>query len=1141
MYYFKNDDPFEQIAGSQIIRTMKLTCLILMAALLQVAATSYSQATKLDMKLENATVKDVFKTIETQSDFRFFYSDDLSFVNQKIDVDAKNMTVESLLDRVLDQSNLTYRIFNNNLIVVTPETNLWQGTIITGTIVDASGETMPGVNITVKGTITGTVTDMDGKYSINVPNTDAVLIFSFVGYTPQEIVVGAQTAIDVTLDESATELDEVVVVGYGIQKKRDLTGAISKVKMDDAPLNSLSTVSQALAGKVSGMRVTQATAQPGAGATFRIRGETSIKAGNAPLVVVDGFPVTSSATPGGASGVYQNEAGSQDNVLEMLNPNDIESIEVLKDASATAIYGARAGHGVILVTTKRGKEGRSTVTYSGNVSVQRIAKNYDLMNAQEYMKLSNVRALEQWRVDHADGIYANYAKGIQIPYTYEPVFTNKQIDDAQTTDWMKEITRTGLQHSHNLSLTGGTSVARYLASVNYFTQEGIIKNSGADRFTVNLNGDYNLSKYVKTGLSVNISRNQYDNVAMGTGENEGSSLIASALLFEPNIPVYDANGKYSTSRVYVLRPNPVSLLDVVDNTAKDRVLANAYIQVEPVKNLIFRANVGFDRKSAQRRAYYPSTVVGQIQSKNGLAHQVQENGMDYLANFTANYMKSVGNHSFTALAGFEFQRLTSDWFRSGNTNFPIDAFLYNNIGAGSGDKDVASSASQTEMASVFGRLNYSYLGKYLITATLRADGASNFAKENRWGYFPSISAGWRFSDEAFMEGARNLISNGKLRASFGQTGNSNVGNRTLNYFGPGDRWAFGSQGAVGMKLTELGNPAITWETTSEWNIGLDLGFLKNRINFTAEYYDRVISDLLVEDKKLASYGEITQMAANIGKTRGRGIELTLSTINVKNRDLEWTSELTFSRYEDRWEERDPDWVPAPYQTAKDPIRAVHGYRADGLLKPGEAAPAWQPGLLPGQIKMKKLDSSTATLGQTDRELYGSKDPAFYYGFNNTVRYKNFDLSVYVYGEVGRLHGPGYLDNLIPFTRSAMARNMYNGAITSMDSWTADNQSTGVPSILFNAAYGNTLNDYFYKKLSFLRCRNITLGYNIPVPKTIVNSIRVNFSVNNPFLLVSNYNGLDPETDYDVSPDTVNAGSYSYPNVRTFSFGVDVNF
>ena len=1008
----------------------------------------------------------------------------------------------------------------------------------TGTVTDDFGP-MAGVSVLIKGTAVGTVTDVDGRFSLDGVRNGDVLQVSFLGYVTQEITFTGQS-LSIVLKEDAQALDEIVVVGYGVQKKRDLTGAISSVKMNDAPLGTFSTVSHALAGKAAGLRVTQSTAQPGAGATFRIRGETSIKAGNDPLVIIDGFPVSSSAKP--ESGNRYN-AGSQDNVLEMINPNDIESIEVLKDASATAIYGSRAGHGVIIITTKRGQEGKTAVAYSGNVAVQSQSATYDVLDAQGYRTFRNMKTLETWRRTNGQGIYADYITPNPTPPAYTPRYTDAEVSGAQTTDWMSEVSRPGQSQSHNLSLSGGTQTAKYLASLNYFSQEGVIKNNDMERITLNLNSDYQLSKYVKTGLSLNLSRNAYDNVPLGMNENEYSGIISSAARYDPAVPVRNENGEYAIFPDQTQVPNPVSLLEITDKTNKERVLASGYLQAEPVQGLILKANVGFDRRAAKRKTYLP-TATQYGAATNGSAYQTQSDGMDYLLNLTANYMKSFGRHSLTALAGYEYQQFASESFWASNYNFATDGFLYNNLGAGSGIKDAGSGASKSALGSYFGRINYSFAGKYLLTATIRADGASNFDPDYRWGYFPSVSAAWRFSDEAFMSGISHILSNGKLRAGYGQTGNSNVGNRTLDYFGVPDsnkgRWVFGTSGAVGIAATQLGNRKLTWETTGEFNVGLDLGFANNRINLSVEYYDRVISDLLVTDKSLPSYNELNVIAANIGKTQGQGLEITLNTVNIASRDLTWTSDFTFYTYKDRWLERDPNWKPAAYQSVDDPIRSIFIYESDGLLQAGEPVPAWQPALLPGQIKIKNpADEPGGTqnvLDQYDQTLLGAKDPAFTFGFNNTLRYKRLDLNVYAYGEVGRWRDASYYDSWIPYVTS----NNTNMSVKALQSWTADNPNTDVPNVI-QSSYGGLKTDYFYSRVNFLRFRNITLGYTVPVPKNILGSLRVYVDVNNPFV-ISNWNGLDPETDYnpsDTSGD--NLSSYSYPNVRTFSFGVDIKF
>jgi TonB-linked SusC/RagA family outer membrane protein len=1000
-------------------------------------------------------------------------------------------------------------------------------TTVGGTVTDKSGDPLSGVSIVVKGTTTGTVSSIEGTYSVSIPGADAVLVYSYLGYITQEIAVNNRTLINVVLEEDAQALDEIVVVGYGVQKKRDLTGAVSSIKLDDAPVATFSTVSHALAGKASGMRVTQNSAQVGGGSKLRIRGETSSSAGNEPLIIIDGFPVTSASSLGSGS---RYSAGSTDNLLESLNPNDIASIEVLKDASSTAIYGSRAGHGVIIVTTKRGKQGQMKVNYSGNLSVQNMKNGYRMLDAKEYMEHWNRVEQEKYLQKYGMGIYAAYTTPNPNPPDFVPRYSKTQIADAKTTDYFNEVTRQGVQQSHNLSMTGGTETTQYMTSINYFDQQGVIKNNNMERLTANLNLDRQISRHVKAGISVNLSRNRYDNVPLGDAEWENSGIIVSAVRFAPYVPVRDANGKYSLNPDMTQVPNPVSLLEIVDNTTKDRLLGSTYLQVEPIKNLFLKASLGADRKYAKRKAYLPTTTLAGA-ATNGNANISQEDRMDYLMDLTVNYSFNIGSHSLTALAGYSYQQFNTEGMSAGNTDFPIDGFLYNNLVVGNGAKpSVNSWASKSSLGSYFGRINYSFMGKYLLTATIRADGDSDFNPKYRWGYFPSASVGWRFSDEAFMESLSGVISNGKLRGGYGQTGNSNVGNRILDAYGAVTQFVFGESGYTGVGVTRLGNPALTWETTSEFNIGLDLGFINNRINISAEYYNRVISDLLVTNRSLLSYHEITSIADNIGKTRGTGVELTLNTVNISTKDLFWSSDITVSTYRDRWEERAPTWKPAVYQSVKDPIRPVFRYRADGLMAVGEKAPEWQPALLPGQIKLKNLadeEGSPNILDQYDQELIGSEDPAFTFGFNNTLRYRNFDFNIYFYGETGRWRGASYYDSWVV---GQTGNNVINVSRGTFDSWFHDNQNTRQPSVLPDT-YANKSNDYWFKKISYIRCRNITLGYTIPVSKKILNSIRVYADVNNPFV-ITNWNGVDPETDNN---------RYAYPNVTSFSLGVDISF
>lgn len=1018
---------------------------------------------------------------------------------------------------------------------------------ITGTVVDTNGEPVIGANVVVKGTTNGIITDMDGKFALTVPN-GTVLQVSYIGYASQEIKVTGSTVYTIQLAEDSETLDEVVVVGYGTMKKKDLTGAVASVKMDDTPVGTISTISHALAGKAAGLQVSTASAQPGGRSTFRIRGAASSdKAGNDPLIIIDGFPVSDT----GSLGADRYEDGNKDNVLGSINPNDIESIEVLKDASSTAIYGARAGNGVILVTTKRGKSGAAKVQYSGSASVQEMPKSYEVLDASGFMKIHNHYNKELWMSNNGVGIYGGKLES-EVATPFVPLYTEQQIANPEyNTDWFDEVTRLGFQTSHNLSIVGGNDNTKYLISGNYFKQDGVIKENAMERYSARVNLDQKLSKYVKMGVNLNVSRNTFDNVALGEGRGGGSGVITLAAQYKPTLPVRDENGEYVLNKDVAYLPNPVSLLDVNDKSIKERLLGTVFFEVSPIQDLTLKANLGIDRNYQKRKQYMPTTTLyGAME--NGVGFIAQSDKSDYLMELTANYRKLIGDHNLNVLAGHSYQIFDYEYLSARNNDFITDGFLYNNLGAGNAKRpSVGSSASRSRMASFFGRVNYSFKDRYLVTATLRADGSSNFAEGNRWGYFPSVAVGWRFLEEDFMQSLTNVLSNGKLRLSYGETGNANVGDKAYSYYNVGYNNIFGGSQVNGVYLSQMGNVDLTWETTREWNVGLDFGFLNGRINVTAEYYHKVVSGLL-NDRTLLSYNEVNSIIANIGKTQSQGFELTVNTTNIKNKDFEWTSDLTFSLNRDKWKERDPNWKPSSWDEYNGYMRYEAGYLADGLVQPGEKI-AHMPGAKPGQVKIKDIDGydynadgsikvdkhgiplktgkPDGKLDDADKVIYGSTDPGYLLGFNNTLRYKNFDLNIYFYGQFNKLMSGSYKSKW-PIEFVNELRRGYNQPTSVYDIWSSTNPSGKLPSYFqIESPYGT--GDYFYDNTWFIRCRNITLGYNIPLrkEKRLLSNVRIYLDVNNPFVITP-YDGLDPETD---------TGNYAYPNIRTYSLGLDVTF
>lgn len=1128
------------------LKKLRLFTLILTFSIFCFSPTAiHAQNKGIDLNLTNVSLETAIKSVEQKTDYVFFYNNAEIDLSRKVTIKVTNTSINSILTQMLPTSK--YKIEGNKIIILST-TQQQVSKEVSGIIKDENGETLIGVTVVLKGTQNGTITDSDGRFTIKTSST-GILVFTYMGYEPQEISVKNETHLNVVMVEKANVLDDVVVVGYGTMKKRDLTGAVSSIKMDDAPVGTVSSVGHLLSGTAAGLQVNTISAQPGGGISINVRGATSVGAGNDPLIVIDGFPVSSSGEPDSGN---RYEGGSKDFILGALNPNDIESIEVLKDASSTAIYGARAGHGVIIITTKRGKKGVPLVKYSGTVSVQKMKDNYELLNARDYMTVSNEFVRERFYIDNKIAPYGNRSitefPAENIPYVYTQEQINNPVNDTR---WLNEITRTGLQHQHNVSLNGGTDATQYQATLNYFKQDGIIKKNDIQRINGRINLDQKISERFKIGLSIMMNQNDYNNVPLGTGANEYAGIIRSAVQFSPLLPIRNDNGEFVVSAVRPLIPNPVSLLDITDKSIDERVLAVYFAEYKPINGLLLKINAGIDRKYRKRSTYIPRTT---LYGKNagGEASINQYDNRDYLMDLTATYNKQIAEHKFTILAGHSYQQFNSEGFNAGNKDFLTDSYLYNNIGAGDFSKPtVGSWKNKNTMASFFGRANYSLYDRYLLTFTLRADGASNLAKGNQWGYFPSVSAAWRFSDESFMSGTKNILSNGKIRFGYGETGNSNIGNGAIDYYQPSAKYIYNGTAQGGVVYGQIGNKSLTWETTKEYNFGLDIG-LFNKVNITSEIYSREIADLLTR-RNLMSYYFVSDIADNIGSTQSKGFELTINSQNIDTKDFKWNTILTYSFYRDKWKKRADTWNPASYERYDDPLRAAFGYRADGLIKEGETVDH-MPGSQPGQIKLKDTNSfqkdengnivfdkdgrpirtgmPDGKLDESDKEFLGSMDPDFLMGLSNTFQYKKWDLNIYLYGAFNMLRGETYLDWGSMGGSNILADHNFPSSMK--DVWRSDNLTGKYPGYTqANSPYGN--GDYFYKKISYVRVRNITLGYNIPMKK-IMSNIRCYVDVNNPFLF-TNYKGIDPETDF--------MGTYyvdvSYPNTRTFTFGIDITF
>lgn len=1133
-----------------VLKIMKISFFLLLVCTFSVNAAGYSQ-TRITMAAKDASIRSVLREIESKSDYTFFYNEDFIDLNREITYTAENEPVADVLASIENKTGLDFQMLENNLVVITTEMPVSQK--VTGTVTDEKGVTIPGVNIQIEGTNTGTTTDINGKFTIELPSESGVLIFTFIGYTTQKIAVKGGENVDVKMQMESIGLDEVIVVGYGTQKKRDLTGAITSVKSADILVSSNPDIGHALVGKAAGLMIRENSAQPGGGLDIFIRGAASTGASNAPLFVLDGFPITDLQQPQSGN---RYDGGTQ-SILNTFNPNDIASIEVLKDASATSIYGARAAHGVILITTKRGLEGKPVIQYSTSYAIQKYNNSFDVLPLNEWMQVRNEAAWEQW-------IWSNNvmpwgsrtlaeAQANPVGGDFYKLYTQNAINNVgRGTDWLGLVTRDGAIQQHNISVSGGTKSTKYMVSGNYYDHQGVIKNSGFQRYTVRGNFDQILSKYVKLGLNFSFSRINNKNTSLGGSQWENSGIIRSSIQQGPHIQPIDEFGNYPLNPQLSQQPNPYSLLTITDNGRIERTMVNSFLDITPFTGLVVRLKAGIDRGLTNRWTYLPvTTLAGEMEHGKASISETDQN--DYLLEATANYTKSIGDgHSFNILGGVSEEKFVDQSNSSGNTGFITDAFLWNNLGSGSGTKSVGSSGSQNLVASYFGRVNYMFKDKYYATLTVRTDGASVFGANNKWATFPSLALGWNIANESFFSSMKSTVSQLKLRLSYGQTGNSAIGNNAFAAYGAYLAYLSGDDVKdIGVSLTRLESPDLKWETTTEANLGIDYSMFRDRVSGSLELYSRVISDLLAF-KPINTYNDVNVVAYNVGETQSRGFELTVVTHNVQKEDFQWKTTLSFSKFKDTWKKRADDWKPAVYESDDDPIRALYSRVSDGIMQIGEVLPE-QPELKPGMIKIKDINgfkrdengnpvvdangrfirtgAADGMIDEADTKLIGTSDPSFMAGMSNTLTYKDLSLDFFFNGMFGRhLADPNYTSYGVG--AEGIYTYGYNGLRTVKDRWTPDKPSTSNPSSYYGwSPYGS--GDFFLQKAWFIRLQNISLGYKLPQKwfGGVFQNAQIHFDAQNLFVITP-YTGVDPETDSYTA---------AYPNVKTYTLGLNITF
>lgn len=983
--------------------------------------------------------------------------------------------------------------------------------VVKGMVTEApSGEPLIGATVQIKGTTKGGTTDINGKYSLEVRDGET-LVFSYVGMRTQEAVVTSKTkTLDIRMEKDALGLEEIIVVGYGTTRKRDLSGAIASVKAEDVKAGVVTNAAQMLKGRASGVQVRQNTSEPGGGITVRVRGASSISSNNDPLYVIDGF---------------QTDMGNQ------INPGDIESMEVLKDAAATAIYGARGANGVIIITTKHGVKNNFKVDYSYNASVKNMYNPLDLMDAQDVI---NYR-MKNWEDNGGGG---------NPPYTEE----QRQYTGAGT-DWLALATRTALTQTHQFSISGGKDRLLMAVSGNYTDDKGILSNTNFNRFSGRMNMSYELTNNIRFGANTYFSRSSKDYINMGTNAANDNVMYALFMASPINTP-----GDTNVFGERVRKESVLSELNDVDfNNVVNTAYASVHGEVDLFKFLTARVQYTYSNNNSKSQKYYPKTTnIGT--ANEGLAtteiYKTDNQQLDALLTYHQTVAKKL---NMKVLLGTTYTTYKEEGNGIRATGFSTDEFSYNNLGAAKTVESISSYKVMKNNLSYFLRGEFVWNDKYILNASIRADGASNFGPDNKWGYFPAVSAAWQLGDEKFMQFAKPLFSTIKLRASYGITGNDGIGTyQSISKYGTQQVFLGGDSNVIGMYETTPANPNLKWESTSQFNVGADVTLLNQRIEVGFDYYVKTTSDLLNSISVSSANGGFTTMMGNNGKIQNKGFELFIKSNNFATKDFSWVTTLNLSRNRNKVLElnegearyqyvRPMGWYESQeYIILQEglPMSSLYGYVFDGLIQTGETYSA-QPKSVAGEPKFKDLDGD-GLITNKDRTVIGDGNPDIIIGFGNNLRYRDFDLSFFFDSALG-----GDMLNLTRMLLEDQGRLK-----SSMDRWTQVNPSNRVPRYGYQKdaglKYGSYINSDFIENASFLRLSNIELGYSLPCSRLgafgkYVKGLRVFVGGQNLFT-VTKYTGFDPEVSTNGGTAYAQGLDYnSYPAYRTFNFGAKITF
>lgn len=1133
------------------LRMTKLTFLFLLISFMHLSASVYSQTSKLSIKVQNASVRDVLKEIEDESDYFFLYRSEEINLTRTVNLQVENKAITQILDDLFAGTSVSYEIVNRQIVLKNNNTptnsyGTQQPARVSGTVTDKTAQPLPGVTVLIKGTNQGAITDVDGHYELEHVPANATLVFTFVGMTTQELAAAGKSVINVEMQEENVGIEEVVAIGYGTMKKRDLTGAISAVKSDQITLTPAANPMISLQGRVAGLDITKSSGQAGAGVTMQLRGNRSITASGNPLFIIDGMP-----------GDYST-----------LNPNDIASIEVLKDAASTAVYGSSGSNGVIIITTKKGQEGKTTINFNTFMGFNGWSILPKMRSGDSF--ISTMRLAQQESGDYIDE--TEFINSID-PAIYEAY------QNGQNVNWADELMQTGSVENYSLSLSNGTQKTKTYFSLNYSNEDGQYTNDNYKVLSSNIRIDQQISKVIAAGINI---QGAY------TNQNKTYSKLYNALIASPFGSLYDENGELNPYPIIGNNKQVNLLLDqdksrYLNEDRRLRLYVNPYIRITPLKGLSLetRLNGTYSHQKTHQfigygsYQFYDALGTGALnasadEQKAQVSATIKGNdGYSYKWENILTYQFTLADkHDFTFTGVSSYNHNQSESVTSGVSGITSNIYSWTNLGAGTGSQTVESGYVMSKGLGFIERLSYSYLGRYLLSVSMRQDASSVLSSENRWSHFPAVSAGWRISDESFMASTKDWLDNLKIRVGYGETGAAGID--------PYSSWSILQQGNLtlaGEKLTNyyypqiVANPLLTWERSNNTNIGLDVSLFNGRIDLSTDYYITKTDGVIWEQALPVTSGAYDASTyyitnVNLASTENKGFELSLTSRNVMSKNFSWTSTLTFANNKEKVTslgDGSQDYVTNGDYTLHvgSPIHSYYNYKIDGVWQLGEEADAAVFGLTPGDYKIAipelvhdsegvyhktvtDEDGNLVTteynadnkyaIGANDYQIIGQNSPKWTLGFQNTFTYKAFDLSVYMFARYGQMI---YYEMLGSYSNSGSTNfpEYFNY-------WTSTNPSNDFTA-LNTKRDAKEIQGYYarpYVDGSFFKIKNVTLGYTMPskLCKYLnLDKLRIYGTLTNPLIIAKSHliQDYDPEMN----------GSVDFPSTKQLVFGLNLTF